>query len=280
MLPTVGQFVRRGQALYAVDGKPCLLLYGSLTAWRAFVAGMSPGPDVSELNANLRSLGYGNDLAGNTFTGATRAAIVSLQRAHGLAQTGELLLGTVIFKPGAVRVTSVQPTLGAAVQPGLVLGVSSTARQVTIALDASQQASIKVGDKATITLPNNQTTPGVVSTVGSVATTPSGDGSSGQSQTPTVEVQITPSDPAATGRLDQAPVQVSITTASVDNALVVPVNALLALAGGGYAVETVDAAGTHRLVAVGLGLFDDAEGLVQVTGTGLAAGQHVVVPTT
>jgi peptidoglycan hydrolase-like protein with peptidoglycan-binding domain len=280
MLPTVGQFVRRGQALYAVDGKPCLLLYGSLTAWRAFVAGMSPGPDVSELNANLRSLGYGNDLAGNTFTGATRAAIVSLQRAHGLAQTGELLLGTVIFKPGAVRVTSVQPTLGAAVQPGLVLGVSSTARQVTIALDASQQASIKVGDKATITLPNNQTTPGVVSTVGSVATTPSGDGSSGQSQTPTVEVQITPSDPAATGRLDQAPVQVSITTATVDNALVVPVNALLALAGGGYAVETVDAAGTHRLVAVGLGLFDDAEGLVQVTGTGLAAGQHVVVPTT
>jgi hypothetical protein len=31
-------------------------------------------------------------------------------------------------------------------------------------------------------------------------------------------------------------------------------------------------------VAVSLGLFDDAAGLVQVTGTGLAAGQHVVVP--
>jgi hypothetical protein len=73
-------------------------------------------------------------------------------------------------------------------------------------------------------------------------------------------------------------VQVSITTASVENALVVPVNALLALAGGGYAVETVDAAGAHQLVAVGLGLFDDSQGLVEVTDTKLVAGQHVVVP--
>jgi hypothetical protein len=160
----------------------------------------------------------------------------------------------------------------------VVLGVSSTKRQVTIALDAAQQASIKVGDKATIVLPNNDTTPGVVSSVGSVATVPSGDGSSGGSQTPTVDVQITPIHPAATGRLDQAPVQVSVVTASVENVLVVPVNALLALAGGGYAVETVDRAGAHRLVAVSTGLFDDSQGLVEVTGTGLVAGQRVVVP--
>jgi peptidoglycan hydrolase-like protein with peptidoglycan-binding domain len=279
MLPEVGQIVRRGEALYAVDGKPGLLLYGSVTAWRAFVAGMASGPDVAELNANLRALGYGSGLAGDTFTGATRAAITSLQRAHGLDQTGELPLGAVIFKPGAVRVTSVQTTLGAAVQPGAVLGVSSTVRQVTIALDAGQQSSIKVGDEATITLPDDRTTPGVVSDVGSVATTPSGDGS-GPEEPPTVEVKIRPTDPAATGRLDQAPVYVSITTASVANALVVPVNALLALAGGGYAVEIVDAAGAHRLVAVELGLFDDSQGLVQVTDTALAVGQRVVVPAT
>jgi len=277
MLPVVGRVLRAGQALYAVDGKPCLLLYGSVTAWRAFVAGMSPGPDVAELNTNLRSLGYG-DPSGDTFSSATRASIVRLQQAHGLAQTGELLLGAVIFKPSAVRVTSVQATLGGAVQPGAVLAVTSTARVVTIALDASQQASIKVGDEATITMPDNSTTPGVVSAVGSVATTPSGD-SNGQSQTPTVDVEVTPTNPAATGRLDQAPVQVSVTTASVKNALVVPVNALLALAGGGYAVETVDAAGSHKLVAVGLGLFDDAQGLVQLTDTTVVAGQHVVVPT-
>ena len=88
----------------------------------------------------------------------------------------------------------------------------------------------------------------------------------------------TPTDPAATGSLDQAPVQVSIITASVTNALVVPVDALLALANGGYAVEVIGSKGVHHLVAVTLGLFDDADGLVQVIGSGLAAGQRVVVP--
>jgi hypothetical protein len=91
---------------------------------------------------------------------------------------------------------------------------------------------------------------------------------------------VTLTHQAAAGRLDQAPVQVSITTSSVDNALVVPVNALLALAGGGYAVEVVGAGGVHRLVTVDLGLFDDAEGLVQVSGTGVHAGQQIVVPST
>ena len=61
--------------------------------------------------------------------------------------------------------------------------------------------------------------------------------------------------------------------------LVVPVDALLAKSGGAYAVEVEGTNGARRLVPVTLGLFDDADGLVQVTGSGLAAGQRVVVPT-
>ena len=72
---------------------------------------------------------------------------------------------------------------------------------------------------------------------------------------------------------------VEITTESVQNVLVVPVDALLALAGGGYALEVAEGR-VHRLVAVTVGLFDDAEGLVQVSGQGLSAGQRVVVPAT
>jgi hypothetical protein len=60
----------------------------------------------------------------------------------------------------------------------------------------------------------------------------------------------------------------------------VPVNALLALLGGGYGVEVVDASGVHKLTPVELGLFDDTAGTVQITGNALAAGQKVVVPTT
>jgi multidrug efflux pump subunit AcrA (membrane-fusion protein) len=93
-----------------------------------------------------------------------------------------------------------------------------------------------------------------------------------------VTVEVNPADPTATGNWDQAPVRVAITTATVNNALVVPVNSLLALAGGGYAVEVVGRNATNHLVTVSLGIFDDAAGLVQVSGPGLTSGERVVVP--
>jgi len=279
-LPSVGQIIGRGQSVYHISGQPVLLLYGSVPATRAFILGMSPGPDVAELNANLRALGYGQGLDGDEFTSATQSAIRALQTASGASVTGELLLGSVAFAPGAVRVTSVTPTVGQTVMPGPVLAFTSTARQVKLALDASEQGSVKVGDQVTITLPDNQTTPGRITYVSTVATVPSSSGQGGEEESaPTVEVHAVPTDPAATGRLDQAPVNVEITTESVANVLAVPVDALLALAGGGYAVEVAEGR-VHRLVAVTVGLFDDAEGLVQVSGQGLSAGQRVVVPVT
>jgi peptidoglycan hydrolase-like protein with peptidoglycan-binding domain len=275
-LPSEGQILTRGQSLYQISGQSVVLLYGSVLPTRAFIAGMSAGSDVAELNANLDELGYGQGLVGDTFSAATAAAIRALQSARGLTVTGELLLGSVVFEPGPVRVTSVMPAVGATVMPGPVLSITSTARQVKLALDAAQQASVKKGDQVTITLPDDQTTPGRITYVSSVATSPSSKAGEEESA-PTIEVDATPTDPAATGRLDQAPVNVSITTESVENALVVPVDALLALAGGGYAVEIAEGR-VHHLTAVTLGLFDDADGLVQVSGRGLSAGQRVVVP--
>jgi hypothetical protein len=266
-LPKPGDVVRMGQPLYWVDGEPVILLYGSVTPWRAFQSGMSDGADVEELN---RALG----LSGDAFTSYTLARIKAFQKEHGLEQTGRLEPGAVVFEPGAVRVTAVTPAVGSAVQPGPVLTFTSTKRVVTIQLDAAQQDQIKVGDPVVITLPDGSTTPGKVTSVGKVATAPAGD-QNGDS-TPTVEVDVTPTHPADTGSLDQAPVQVSITTATARNALAVPVNALLALASGGYAVEA-SAGGVRHLVPVELGLFDDASGLVQVTGK-LRAGQKIVVP--
>jgi hypothetical protein len=81
-----------------------------------------------------------------------------------------------------------------------------------------------------------------------------------------------------TGSGDQVPVEVSITTGAVSNALAVPVDGLLALSGGGYAVEVAETRSVHELVPVSLGLFDDADGLVQVSGKGISAGQNLVVP--
>ena len=278
-LPTVGDVIEPGEVLYAVGGQPVVLLTGSTPAYRTLVAGIS-GPDAQELNAALFALGYGGAaLRGTTFSAATAAAVMKLQAHLGVTQTGVLTADEVVFLPSAARITTVAATLGAAAQPGVVIATAtSTTRQVVVALDATEQASVKVGDKVAITLPDTSTTPGVVSAVGTVATAPAGGGQQGQTSTPTIEVDVTPTDPAATGALDQAPVLVAITTASVTDVLVVPVASLLALAGGGYAVEVVAADGTHQLVGVTLGLFDDADGLVQITSSGVPAGSRVVVP--
>ncbi len=299
-LPAAGQVVRQGDVLYRVNDSPVGLLYGSTPAYRTLSAGAT-GPDVTELNADLVALGYAprTQLApsSSSFTSATTTALEKLQAALGVPRTGILRLGQAVFEPVAVRVTSVPVQPGGSAQPGeTVVQGTSTTRQVQVALDVSQQTSLAVGNKVTITLPNNQTTKGVVSAVATVAACPSSSGSvepgSGSAasgtdtcasgSTPTITVDVTPSDPRATGTWDQAPVQVGITTASVRGALVVPVTALLAQSTGGYSVEVVGAgtdAGNH-LVPVSLGLFDDADGLVQITGPGLAAGQKVVVPST
>jgi len=301
-LPTAGQVISQGHVLYRVNDRPVVLLHGSTPAYRTLSAGAA-GPDVEELNADLVALGYATrgqlSPKSASFGPATTAAVEKLQAPVGVTRTGTLTLGQVVFEPTAVRVTSVSAQLGGSTQTGeTVMQGTSTTRLVQVALSASQQTSMAVGDKVSITLPNNQTSPGVVSSVGAVATCPSSSGSGGSksssaapgtdtcssgssgSTTPTITVDVTPSDPAATGKWDQAPVQVGITTASVPDALVVPVTALLARSGGGYAVEVVGAGGTNHLVPVSLGLFDDAEGLVQVTASGLAAGQSVVVPGT
>jgi Putative peptidoglycan binding domain len=289
--------ISQGHVLLRVDDRPVVLLYGATPAYRTLSAGAS-GPDVAELNADLVALGYATAArlspTSASFGSGTTAALEKLQAAVGLTQSGTLAFGQAVFEPTALRVTSVSAQLGGSALTGqTVMQGTSTARQVQVALDASQQTDVAVGDKVTITLPNNRTTPGVISLVGAVATCPSssgpgGSGSGSASGTdtcssgsaPTVTVGVTPSDPATTGTWDQAPVQVGITTASVANALVVPVDALLALSSSGYAVEVVGAGRTDHLVPVSLGLFDDAEGLVQVTGSGLAAGQAVVVPAT
>jgi hypothetical protein len=303
-LPAAGQVIAHGHVLYRVNDRPVVLLHGSTPAYRTLSAEAS-GPDVAELNADLVALGYATAAqlrpTSASFGAATTAAVMKLQAVLGATQNGTLTRGQVVFEPSAVRVTSVSAQLGGSTQAGeTVMQGTSTIRQVQVALSASEQTTIAVGDKVSITLPNNHTSPGVVSSVGAVATCPSSSGSGGSgsssaapgtdtcssgssgSSTPTIAVGVTPSRPAATGTWDQAPVQVGITTASVRGALVVPVTALLARSGGGYAVEVVGAGvGTRsRLISVSLGLFDDADGLVQVTASALAAGQAVVVPTT
>ena len=272
-LPAVGDVFSRGNVIYRVSNEPVILLYGNTPVYRSMYEG-DKGPDVRELNENLVALGYATgsdvDWDWSYFSHETEYALERLQYHLGEDETGYLAEGQAVFLPGQIRIATVGATLGTSAGPGAaVMQATSTSRQVVVNLDASEQTEVKVGDQVQITLPDGSSTPGVVSSIGTVA---SGTGSNS-----TLPVSITLKHPKAAGTLDQAPVTVEITIAKVKNALIVPVDALLALSGGGYAVETVTANGVHKRVAVSLGTFDDAAGTVQVTGD-VSAGERIVVP--
>jgi hypothetical protein len=283
-LPSPGRVIGQGQALYRTgNGSPVVLMYGSVPDWRNLDEGTT-GADVSQLNHDLVALGYASRadvvaLGWDYYSWETAQAIQELEGHLGVSgPPGSLSLGQVVFEPEALRVAQVTGQLGGPAN-GAVLTATSDLHVVTIQLDASQQSQVQAGDKVTVTLPDGAVTPGVVSSVGTVATTTSGQG---QGTITTIPVQVKLTHPGAAGSLDQAPVTVYITTASVQNALAVPVTALVAQvrgegeAGGGYDVEVVEPGNTRRWVPVTPGIFDDNSGLVQVTGA-LAPGQSVVV---
>ena len=268
-LPETGDRIGCGGVLYRVDDEPVLLLCGALPLYRPLHLGMT-GRDVRQLNHSLRRRGA------STFTAATERALRALQRRNGLAASGRLELGDAVFLPEPVRVAKVTGELGGTARPGApVLSATSDRLQVQVSLDPSQQGEVARGDRAQITLPGNIRVKGRVAGFGRVAQAPSGQG--GQPADATIPTFIRLADPARAAGLDQAPVQVDITTKGVDDALSVPVTALVGRSGGGYAVELVRSGGRRELVAVELGLFDTGAGRVQVEGD-LRAGDSVVVP--
>lgn len=280
-LPLPGRVVIQGQDLYKIDnGVPVALLYGSVPDWRAMSEGTT-GADVSQLNHDLVALGDADraDIAAlgwDYYSWETAYGVQRLEEHLGVwLPSGSLWLGQVEFQPEALRVSQVTGSLGGPAS-GPVLAATSDRRVVTISLDAAAQSEVKTDDTVTVTLPDGTTTPGVISSVGAVATATSSQ--PGQPPATTIPVTVALTNPSAAGTMDQAPVTVNITTATARNVLAVPVTALLARSPGGYEVEVVGPGNTRRWVAVTPGpVFDDNSGRVQVTGT-LTPGQRVVVP--
>jgi hypothetical protein len=293
-VPAAGQVVRQGQALYALDGRSVPLLYGAVPPWRAFRPGMADGPDVAELNRALTALGFESGTTGVGFTDATAAGISRLQGSLGLAQTGALLVGEVVFEPGALHIATVNVNLGSPAQPSTtVLSATSTTLVVTALVPLNYVGSVDPGAVVTVDLPNGRTgVPGVVRDVGTSVSPASGSGQGGGggnaggstngpaggqggSGATTVPATVMFSDPTVARGLDQAAVLVHVTTQTAHSVLAVPVDALLALDGGGEGVEVV-AGGVHRIVAVQTGLFSGTQ--VEISAPGITAGAQVEVP--
>jgi len=257
-----GTVVTRGHSLYDVDDEPgAFLFYGTLPAWRDFAPGMTDGDDVRQLERNLRALGYDAGDVDRDWDSDTTEAVAQFQRDRDLDDDGTLARGEVVFRDGAIRIGEAKAAVGDQVGPGKPLGeIASTDRIVTVDLDASRQRLARVGDRVTVDLPSGRTLDGRISEVGKVAT---------KSQEETT-IGVTIAVPGRAGNLDQAPVDVGFAVERRRDALAVPVKALLARQGGGYAVEVVG----RGIVRVTPGLY--ADDLVEVEGDGLAEGQKVV----
>lgn len=274
-LPAVGTVVERGQAIYRVDDTPVVLLYGALPAYRT-LAPNTEGADVEQLETNLAALGYTGFTVDKRYTASTAAAVKDWQQDIGVPRTGSVEPGRLLYAAGPVRVDSHKAAVGDAVGPGTsVLGHTGTSRIITVDLDVADQRLAVKGAAVTAGLPDGREVAGTIATAETVvAEGDGGEGGKGEPRTK-IEVAVTVADQEALAGLDQASVRVGFTASKREDVLTVPVNALLALAEGGYGVEVVAGAGS-TIVAVETGLF--AAGRVEVSGAGLAEGTTVGVP--
>ncbi|MER5889971.1 peptidoglycan-binding protein [Streptomyces sp. NPDC001941] len=266
-----GSTVKRDGRLYETDGKAVRLMYGSEPMYRTLKKG-DKGKDVRQLEENLAALGYTGFTVDDEYTAGTEAAVKRWQKEHDLERTGRTGPDQIAFAGSAVRVKEAGAAVGDPVAPGKpVLTVTGSERVVRFKLPVSESQLAKTGTKVTVQLPDGTSAPGKVSSVGRTAAA----GDDQQDKTPKIEITVSFDDPGRVKGVDQAPVGVELTGQTRENVLSVPVNALLALPGGGYGVQVVEN-GKARDVRVELGMF--GQGRVEVTGDGLREGTKVGVP--
>lgn len=263
-LPAVASTVRRGEPLWRVNNAPVVLLYGSIPLYRTLDVkdGTQAGPDVDLVAANLHQLGFWHGSTRRaTYSRYLAAAVTSWQRSLHEPATGVLRPGDAVVAVSAVRIAEVTGHVGdQAVGP--MLSTTSTRRSITLKLTAPLAQSLKPAQPVTVTLPDGTTVDAAVSTIGSTA-----EGADGAPATVSIALRTQNTTAVAASAL--GPVTAGIVTASRHDVVQVPVGALLALAGGGYALQRPDLS----LLRVQVGMV--AAGMAEVSG--VAAGVRVLV---
>ncbi|MGW6512792.1 peptidoglycan-binding protein, partial [Streptomyces niveus] len=273
-LPGVGDEIERGESVYSADERKSVLLYGSTPLYRTLGVG-SEGKDVTMLERNLAALGHTGFTVDGEYTESTADAVRAWQEDLGREETGEVAPDDAVVASGARRVAEVKSARGAALS-GDVLTWTGTERVVTVDLEVRHEGLVKDGTKATVALPDGTVVDAKVIDIGAAATAaPSEGGEDTSAEDATLPVELTVKDQKKLGRYQAAPVDVTLTAERRADVLAVPVNALIARQGGGYAVQVITDDGVENR-PVELGLF--ADGLVEVSGSGITEGLRVGVP--
>lgn len=282
--PAIGSVVRTNHRLFEVDGEAAYLLDGPYPAYRALEPGLE-GDDVRQLERNLRELDLdaGGDMrVDGSWDPGTTAAVRRWQQRKGLQADGSIEEGRVVFQPGARRIGTVAVDAGASTSAGATAGatepVSPTAlmtttsakRIVTVDLETTRTELAEPGAVVEVELPGGERATGTIARVGKVARQAASPEANNEEPS-TIKLVIKLRRTAGTD-LDQAPVDVRLEQRRARDVLSVPVTALLARAGGSFAVE-VRRGSARQLVPVEPGLYTSGD--VEIEGRGLEAGMTI-----
>lgn len=144
-----GTVIESGMVLYDVNAEPVIVLDGTLPAYRTFSSNMSDGPDIEQLERALAELGFDPNNAmtiDQDFTSATSDAIELLQESVGAQDTGQLVIGDVIFAPLPAYVADVFVEVSEQVQLGTPLLGTSTALSGTVTSVVAEGAVVGQGE--------------------------------------------------------------------------------------------------------------------------------------
>jgi Putative peptidoglycan binding domain/HlyD family secretion protein len=303
-----GDTITNGEELAELDGEPLFVLTGTVPAWRDLTPGES-GPDVTELQNALASLGYYDDGDTPGYFGSATEYAVSLYYEH-LGYTppasGGVPAADVVFLPslpatvvavngstgeqpgqpflelaprGSLALTGeLPPGYAGQVKPGLkvtiydeVTGIHATG---TVTDLGTATTTVPTGTAVDIGSPSSANSSSASS--GSTGSSSSSSGSSGE--TPFIPLTVRPSHALASA-LNGENVLVTVQTGQTEGpVLTVPVAAIVTTASGTSYVTVVGAHGKQTDVPVTPGISEN--GYVQVTPAqsgALAAGDHVVV---
>ena len=186
---------------------------------------------------------------------------------NALASETPIIVGSYITSEGSAVAANSQ-----------MYNISSTGVEVVFQIDASDQDMVSIGDSVEVELPSEDRIKATISYIDPVVT----QGQNGDF----IEVKLDISSTEDVKVYDQAPVDVFVTSEVSQDVLYVPVNALIALAEGGYALEIYNGESEVGVfegvsgvdttyVGVEIGVFTD--GFVEVSGN-ISEGMIVVVP--
>jgi peptidoglycan hydrolase-like protein with peptidoglycan-binding domain len=261
-LPADGDVIERGDTVYRVDQQRIPLLYGSIPIYRTLAAGRT-GEDVRQVEQNLDALGYRGFTVDDKYTAATGNAVREWQKDLGRTKTGRVEPGDAVVSSGARRVAELATQPGAAAS-GVLLKWTGATRVVDVNLDTDHADLVRLGAAAAVELPDGGRAAARVTGIGTPTSNAKGDGG-------LAPVELAVTDQRKLGRYQVAEVKVMLAAETHADVLAVPVDALAARPGGGYAVVT-----GGRYLPVTTGLF--ADGYVEISGAGVVAGLAVGVP--